>query len=310
MTHKERAICALTGGTPDYVPTMELVFHLTQEVFGQDWYWPAQLEAATGAERERMLRHNAALYVTVAQRFDYSIIMINKAAGPPDIAALVKYIRDLAGDQYLLMAHGDATYSIPSGDQMTEFVYWLYDHPEEAHAEAASRVDEALERGKYLLDQGLDGFILCADYCVNQGPFLPPAKFSQFVTPYLHRLVSAYKDMGAWVIKHTDGNIMPIIEDLVSCEPHALHSLDPMAGVDIGEVKARYGDRLCLIGNVDCSLLQTGTREQMIRSAEYALEKGKPGGGYIFGTSNCVFAGMPVESYLLIHDIWRRHRAY
>jgi len=310
MTHKQRAICALTGGTPDYVPTMELVFHITQEVFGRDWYWPPQLEAAAGAERERMLRHNAALYVQIAERYDYSVIMMNKAAGAPDLAALVRYIRELAGDQYLLMAHGDATYGIPNGEHLLDFTYWIYDHPDEAHEQAARQVDEALERGRYLLDEGLDGFILCADYCFNQGPFLPPRVFSEFVTPYLQRLVRAYRDRGAWVIKHTDGNIMPIIEDLVSAEPHALHSLDPMAGVDIAEVKQRYGDRLCLIGNVDCSLLQTGTQEEMAHSARYALQHGKPGGGYIFGTSNCVFAGMPPESYQLIHDIWRRDRAY
>ncbi len=310
MTHRERAILALTGGTPDYVPTFELVFFLTQEVFGTDYFHPADLEGTQGSERERMLRHNAGVYLSIAQEYDHSIIMVTMAQGPEDIAATARYIREMGDDDYLIVAHGDATYSIPSGGRMLEFTYRLYDRPEEMHEEAAARVSDAIERGKYLIDAGLDGFALCADYCFNLGPFLPPPKFSEFVTPYLHRLIAAYRDLGAYVIKHTDGNIMPIIDDLVACEPHALHSLDPMAGVDIGEVKAKYGDRVCLIGNVDCSLLQTGTREEMTASAEYALAQGKPGGGYIFSTSNCAFAGMPVESYQLIHDIWRRERQY
>ena len=35
--------------------------------------------------------------------------------------------------------------------------------------------------------------------------------------------------MGFYVIKHTDGNIMPILDQLVERKPHALHSLDPQA---------------------------------------------------------------------------------
>ena len=59
---------------------------------------------------------------------------------------------------------------------------------------------------------GLDGFALCADYCFNVGPFMSPRHFEEFVTPYLARLTKAYRDMGYYVIKHTDGNIMPIID--------------------------------------------------------------------------------------------------
>jgi uroporphyrinogen decarboxylase len=106
---------------------------------------------------------------------------------------------------------------------------------------------------------GLDGFALCSDYCSNKGPFLSPGQFGEFVTPYLSQLIQGYRELGFYVIKHTDGNIMPILDQLVEANPHALHSLDPQAGVDIAEVKRRCGDRLCLIGNVNCGLLDSGS---------------------------------------------------
>ncbi|MGN1250347.1 MAG: hypothetical protein ACI4XW_09725, partial [Candidatus Spyradocola sp.] len=37
---------------------------------------------------------------------------------------------------------------------------------------------------------------------------------------------------------------------------------------------------------------------------------GKPGGGYIFCTSNVPFKGMPPERYRLILDVWKRMRDY
>ena len=144
----------------------------------------------------------------------------------------------------------------------------------------------------------------------TRAPFWDRRVFSEFVTPYLAQLIQGYRDLNFYAIKHTDGNIMPILDQLIACNPHALHSLDPQAGVDIAEVKARCGDLLCLFGNVDCGLMQTGTEEEVIASARYALEQGMPGGGYIFSTSNCVYPGMPLERYELILDIWRKEGNY
>jgi uroporphyrinogen decarboxylase len=176
---------------------------------------------------------------------------------------------------------------------------------------AARRVDQALERGERFRRHGvLDGLALCADYCFNTGPFLSPAMFDEFVTPYLVRQVQALREMGFYYLKHTDGDIMPILDRLVECNPHALHSLDPQAGVDIAEVKRLVGDRVCLCGNVNCGLMDTGTDEEVIESARYALEHGMPGGGYVFCTSNCIYTGMRLARYELILDVWRREGNY
>ncbi|MFH1907838.1 MAG: uroporphyrinogen decarboxylase family protein [Chloroflexota bacterium] len=115
--------------------------------------------------------------------------------------------------------------------------------------------------------RGADGFALCTDYCFITGPFLSPHMFAEFTAPYLAKLIQGYREMGFYTIKHTDGDIMPILDQLVQANPHALHSLDPQAGVDIAEVKRQYGDKICLIGNVNCGALDTGADEEVIASA-------------------------------------------
>ncbi len=144
----------------------------------------------------------------------------------------------------------------------------------------------------------------------NTGPFLSPAQFDDFVTPYLARLIAGYRERGFYVIKHTDGNIMPILDQLVQANPHALHSIDPQAGVDIAEVKRLVGDRVCLIGNANCGLLDSGTDEEVVENVRYCLRHGMPGGGYIFSTSNCVYTGMRLSRYELMLDVWRKHGNY
>jgi uroporphyrinogen decarboxylase len=78
----------------------------------------------------------------------------------------------------------------------------------------------------------------------------------------------------------------------------------------MAEMKTAVGDRVCLIGNVNCGLLDSGTDEECIESARYALRHGMPGGGFIFSTSNCVYTGMRLERYELILDVMRREGVY
>ena len=204
------------------------------------------------------------------------------------------------------MKHGDVTFGIPDGNTMIDFAYRMADEPEKLKGDADKRVEAALEKAvRQKTLGGLDGFALCTDYCFNRGPFLSPAKFGEFVTPYLTRLIAGYRELGFYTIKHTDGNIMPILDQLVAAKPHALHSLDPQAGVDIAEVKRRCGDRLCLIGNVKCSSLDSGSKEEIRESARYALEHGMPGSGYIFSTSNCIYTGMPLANYEVMLEVWK-----
>ena len=316
MTPRQRFIAALerrplTGRVPHF----ELVFFLTMEAFGKvhpshrSYHQWDQME-----ERERQLhRHDMAdLFIETARQYQHDAIFLHPNPNrEEEILRLIDLIRQKTGDTYFLMLHGDATYGIPSGDTMTEWCARLVEQPEAVKQEADRRVDQALQRGERLAQHGgLDGFALCSDYCFNTGPFLSPDWFDEFVTPYLIRLVQSYRAQGFYVIKHTDGNIMPILDRLVEAQPHALHSLDPQGGVDIAEVKRLIGDQVCLIGNVNCGLLDSGTQEQCIESARTALHSGMPGGGYIFSTSNCVYTGMRLSRYKLILDVWKREGNY
>ena len=143
-----------------------------------------------------------------------------------------------------------------------------------------------------------------------EGPFLSPQMFAEFIQPYLARIIAAIREGGGYAIKHTDGNIMPILDQLVAANPHALHSLDPMAGVDIRKVKELVGDKVALCGNVHCAAMQTGTEQDVVDSATYCMTWGKPGGGYVFATSNIPFRGLPLERYELALSVWRRMRDY
>ena len=317
LTPRERFIATLerrplTGRVPHF----ELAFFLTMEAFGRvhpghrsyhQWYQMSE------NERQLHRKEMAGVYIAIAERFEHSAIYLvpNPGRDEEETKRLIDLVREESGDRYFVMVPGDATFGVPNGSDMVEFSYRMADDPKELKCEAARRVNKQLEQAERLRKHGgLDGFAMCADYCLNQGPFMSPAQFGEFVSPYLTELLRGYREMGYYSIKHTDGNIMPIIEQLIDAGPDALHSLDPQGSVDIAEVKRMYGDRVCLVGNVNCGLMDTGSEEEVIESARYALKHGMPGGGYIFSTSNCIYTGMDLSRYELILEIWRQEGNY
>ncbi len=313
MKPRERAIAALELRQPDdIVPTFELEFQLTEELLGKGvrFITGEDLKNTTKRERENLLIQNALLMLKVAEVLDYSIIRVNWLPTIEDEIFTIKFLRKEAGEEYLIACEASGTYGIPSGEQMETFVYFLFDHREEAHRQAERMKNEAIERSKRLRDAGLDCVTHCTDYCFNAGPFFSPTMFAEFVTPYLQEIIGAQRELGFYVILHTDGDIMPIIDQLLSARPHALHSLDPVAKVDIGVVKRLYGDKVCLCGNVNCAILHTESPREVIIDTLRAIRDASLGGGHILCTSNVPFKGMPLENYLAMLYVRERFARY
>ncbi|MGL6173114.1 MAG: uroporphyrinogen decarboxylase family protein [Cellulosilyticaceae bacterium] len=317
MTERERFIKALNREPlQGHVPHFELVFFLTMESIGRihpSHRHYGQWNQMTLEEKKLHLRDMALSYIEIAEKYNHSAIFVHPNPGDREnVKAILEEIRELSGDKYFLMMHGDPTYSIPDGDGMWDFSAKMYEEPEILKEGAKRQVENAKAFSDYISQYKglLDGFALCSDYCFNVNPFFNREMFGEFVQPYLAEIIKYYREQGFYTIKHTDGNIMPIADMMVDCQPHALHSLDPQGGVSLAEMKKLYGDKVCLIGNVNCGLLQTGTEEQLEEEVRRSLREGMEGYGYIFSTSNCAYTGLPLDRYEKMHKIWRKEGIY
>ena len=123
--------------------------------------------------------------------------------------------------------------------------------------------------------------------------------FAKHVIPVLKALVDEAKNRGAYFVKHTDGNIMPIIDMIIDTGIDGLHPIDPNAGMDLGEVKEKYGHRVCLVGNVDCAYTLTwGTLEEVREDVKRCIKQAASGGGYICMSSNAIHSAVKPENYV------------
>lgn len=299
-----------------HVPTFELVFFLTMESIGR--IHPSHREYVQWTQMSRQeqklhMKDMALAYIEPAEKYGHSAIFVHP--NPSDTASVIEIletIRELSGDKYSLMMHGDVTLPIPDGNNMMEFAAQMYEEPEKLHEETKGYFERQVRLCDELAKRPglLDGFALCSDYCFNTSPFYSNEMFDELIGPYLKDIISYYHENGFYAIKHTDGNVMPLLDQIVACGPDAIHSLDPQGGVDLKEVKRLYGDKVCLIGNVNCGKMQTGTEEELVEDVRRSLREGMPGYGYIFSTSNCAYTGLPLERYELMNKIWREEGIY
>jgi len=318
MNHRERFIktlkCEKIGGR---VPHFELVFYLTMESFGKvhpSHRSYSQWNQMSFSEQKLHMNEMADIYIETARKYDHSAIFIHPNPGDLENTQwLLETIREKSGDEFFLMMHGDPTWGIPDGNSMVDFAVQMIEEPEKLNELSKRRLDEEIVKAVKLDQKGhlLDGFALCSDYCFNVNPFFSPDQFEELIVPYLRDVIAEYRKMGYYSIKHTDGNIMPILKQMADCKPDAIHSLDPQGGVKLPEVRKIVGDQIALIGNVNCGLLQTGTDEEcdveVLRSLQEGMADGK---GYIFATSNCAYTGLPLERYERMWRLWREHGVY
>jgi len=124
-------------------------------------------------------------------------------------------------------------------------------------------------------------------------------------------MVDLAKAKGVLFIKHTDGNLWPIMDLMVDTGIEGLDPIEPIAGMDIGEVKRRYGDRIALAGNVDCGeLLSRGTPEEVVEAVKETIAKAAVGGGHILASSNSIHPAVNPQNYRAMVEAGKRYGQY
>jgi uroporphyrinogen decarboxylase len=218
---------------------------------------------------------------------------------PERYAAVEAAVQDYKGRKAVI-CHLNDVFSLPRYMMgMENLLMAIITEPELVRGLVEMSVDINLELAKEAAARGVKIVYTGDDYAYNKTTLMSPAHFREYFYPGLKRVVHGFKELGLYVIKHTDGNLWPILDMIIDSGIDCLDPIDPLGGMDLGEVKALYGQRVALKGNVDCAALLTfGTIEEVVEATKEALRKGMPGGGYILSSSNSIHSAVKPENYL------------
>lgn len=155
-----------------------------------------------------------------------------------------------------------------------------------------------IELYRRVIDEGVEIILLGDDYAGKNGTFMSPVHFDEYVLPVFTRVVREIKGKCGYILKHTDGNIWKIIDRLINSGINALGPLEPGAGMDYKKIKDIYGNKVCLIGNIDVDLLSRGTEEQIIKIVKKLIVDVSIRGGHILSSGNTITSAVNPRNYM------------
>ena len=224
---------------------------------------------------------------------------------PPDpdeewrYESLKKWIKRFKGDRAVI-AHVTDVFDIARESLLGDVAYYeaMIENPGLIDRVNQIVLDYNLRSIKNQLELGADALAITGDFAMTNGPMVSPPFTARFLIPAMKEQVQLGLSMNVPVFKHTDGDVTKIMDMLVETGIDGFHPIDPMAGMDLGEVKKQYGERLCLMGNINCGpTLSWKSEEEVRQEVKEAIKKAGYGGGYICMSSNSIHSGVKPENY-------------
>lgn len=186
--------------------------------------------------------------------------------------------------------------------------------PELAHGvlEKVARVSIAV--AVRAAKMGADIVVFADDYAASAGPMMSPAHFDEFLLERYQRAVRAVRNEGAMVLKHCDGNVIPIIDRLLSAPIDMFNPVEPVPGVPemtLDYFKRAFGSRVTLVGNIDCAeLLTFRNPEDVEKAVKDTVRVAGPGGRYIVSSSNSIHSSVKPENLKTMTEATHEWGAY
>lgn len=185
---------------------------------------------------------------------------------------------------------------------MERFAYLLADEPDLIQEWLDARLQAELRRVAAIADPRCIPIALTYDdIAYKTGPLFAPSWLRSAWLPGLKRLVTAWHDRDVICLFHSDGNLWPVLDDLVSAGIDGLNPLEVLAGMTVKEVRQRYPG-LFLTGGIDVSqLLPLGTPEE-VRAVCRQTIADAGGRGYFLGSSTELHWDVPLENAIAMFE--------
>lgn len=163
-------------------------------------------------------------------------------------------------------------------------------------------LDQTLARGFRF-----DALWFWSDLCYRNGMLFSPRAARRLVLSHWQRIGRWCREHEMRFLFHCDGNVRELIPLLIESGCDAIHPLEARAGNDVREYKQTYGDRICLIGNIDADIIATNDPHQIEREVAAKVPTAASGGGYIYHTDHSVPPTVSLAAYRYLLACVRRY---
>jgi uroporphyrinogen decarboxylase len=194
---------------------------------------------------------------------------------------------------------------------ITNISRWIYENPGFLHEILHEMGKWNTLIGLQLIETGVDAVIIHDDWGMNTATFLSPDHWNEFIKPYVVEQIETFANTNTPVILHSDGNINALMDEITQLPINALNPLQRSAGMNLAAIKEKYGDRICIIGNLSTTeTLPDGSPDDVEREVLGCLRDAAPGGGYVLAPDHSYHSAIPVENIHRALDTCKKYGIY
>jgi uroporphyrinogen decarboxylase len=155
-----------------------------------------------------------------------------------------------------------------------------------------------------------DGAFLYCDLGYRVGLFFSPRYFEEQLHPVFKELCSFFKSRGMYVFLHSCGRVKDLIPYFIEEGIDVLQPLEVKAGMDLVELKERYGDRIAFMGGIDVRLMALTDLKPLEEEMKRKITVAKQGGGYIYHSDHSVPKNVSFENYKKVIEFALKYGSY
>ena len=155
----------------------------------------------------------------------------------------------------------------------------------------------------------VDGAWIWGDIAYSRGTFFSPEMYRDVLYPFHRRLIGFFVQRGLPVVYHSDGDLRGVIDLLIDAGVRCIQPLEAKAGMDLFELKRKYGKKLILMGNVDFERIAKGQKEAE-DEIRVKIGLGKKGGGYVYHSDHSVPPQIDLGTYKRVLELVKHYGRY
>ncbi len=189
---------------------------------------------------------------------------------------------------------------------------WIGLYPDEIGRFVERIIEFVVEMTKAQIkaaDGLLDGMVIWGDVAYRKNLFFSPNYWRRYFKPGVKAIVEVCHENGLPVIYHGCGNVSDIFGDFIEVGVDAYNPLEAKAGLDVVELRRKYGHHIAFCGNMDVMAWAQASQEELKRIVLTKLNAAR-GGGYIFQSDHSVPSNVSGHSYDYVVKLVRDYGKY
>ena len=264
--------------------------------WGIGWKW---FQNAAGGSYTEMVRH------PLADIVDPAVIHLPDFSREDRYTGTLKMIADY-GREYGIMAGCACTlfelsWYLRGMEQVLEDMVSNKDFMHAYLDRLMTWIDEAASR---MIGMGVDVCWIGDDFGMQNQMLISPQLFREFFKPRYAMLFAKWKTLNPKIkiAFHSDGNIFPIVPDLIEVGLDILNPVQPKS-MDPARVKKEFGDKLTLWGTIDIQeVLPFGTAADVAEEVKLRMRTAGQGGGLILSPAHNIQPEVPIANILAFYE--------